>query len=106
MDFPEEKAIKAFKAQRSQAKYRGIGWELTYEQWRTWWGDDIAKRGTSLGDLQMMRRFDSGPYSLGNIEKGTAQANQQMNLRFQAERRLARARAALKNLLSGSEIYP
>ena len=59
-----------FHSQKNKAKRRGIGWELTYEQWRHWWGDDLAKRGQGKDDLQMQRPADSGPYALWNIRKG------------------------------------
>ena len=71
----ERKAKAAFYAQRSGAAMRGIAWELTYQQWRDWWGADIEKRGVRPCDLQMQRFADSGPYALGNIRKGTPKDN-------------------------------
>ena len=66
---------REFLRQRSGAKQRGIGWNLTYEQWIEWWGDDIARRGQGYNQLQMQRPADSGPYEIGNIRKGTPREN-------------------------------
>lgn len=67
----------AFSVQRHNAGRRGIGWELTFEQWLEWWGNDIERRGVHPGDLQMQRIADAGPYALGNIKKGTPKQNAQ-----------------------------
>ncbi|WP_186263308.1 hypothetical protein [Burkholderia gladioli] len=65
----------AFQTQRHNAARRGIGWELTFEQWLDWWGDDIERRGVGPEKLQMQRFGDSGPYALGNIKKGVPKEN-------------------------------
>lgn len=65
----------AFYRQRAKAKDRGIGWELTFQQWLDFWGEDISKRGSGKDDLQMQRLADRGPYALGNIRKGTPKQN-------------------------------
>ncbi|MCP3709743.1 hypothetical protein M3I54_22630 [Paraburkholderia sp. CNPSo 3274] len=65
----------AFNTQRHGAARRGIGWELTFEQWLEWWGADIERRGTGECNLQMQRIADAGPYAIGNIKKGTPKQN-------------------------------
>jgi hypothetical protein len=65
----------SFHTQMTKAKRRGIGWELTFEQWLEWWGDDLSQRGVGPGKLSMQRIRDTGPYALGNIEKGTQKQN-------------------------------
>jgi hypothetical protein len=60
----------AFNNQKSQSKERGIVWQLTFDEWLSWWGDDIANRGRGKDKLQMQRYSDTGPYALGNIKKG------------------------------------
>jgi hypothetical protein len=65
----------AYQAQRHHAKARGIGWEITFEEWLDWWGEDIDRRGTSPTSLQMQRFADAGPYKLGNIRKGVPKEN-------------------------------
>ena len=66
---------RAYLAQKHGAAQRGIGWELTYEEWREWWGDDIHRRGTGHDQLQMQRYADAGPYALWNIKKGCPRDN-------------------------------
>lgn len=68
---------------------RRIEWELTFEQWVEWWGDDIELRGQGSDNLQMQRINDTGPYALGNIVKGTpkqntATANEQREIKYAA----------------------
>ena len=64
-----------FNVQRQHAQQRGIPWELTFEQWVAWWGDDYAQRGRRADDLVMARHGDVGPYALGNIYKATQAQN-------------------------------
>ena len=40
--------------QKCGAKKRGIGWELSFEQWLEFWGEDIDRRGSGANDLQML----------------------------------------------------
>lgn len=61
--------------QKNTAKQRGVEWRLTYEEWRSWWGKDFAKRGKGVGKLVMARHDDCGPYAIGNIYKATFSAN-------------------------------
>ena len=60
---------------KHRATIRGIEWKLTFEEFRDWWGEDIAKRGTGPDDLQMCRYLDRGAYELGNIYKATRTEN-------------------------------
>ena len=62
-------------AQMSAAKQRGIDWNLNYDEWINWWGEDISKRGKGKGKLCMARYGDEGPYELGNIYKSEYGAN-------------------------------
>ena len=84
MDIAE--ARKAYDRQRYGARSRGIGWELTFEQWLEWWGADIERRGRGRDDLQMCRDLDAGPYALGNIHKGTMHSNVKTAGRMHANR--------------------
>lgn len=70
-----EIARNKFHQQRRKAKARGIDWELTFDQWLAWWGEDIDRRGPGFDQLQMQRPADSGPYALWNIRKGVARQN-------------------------------
>ena len=55
--------------QKSTARARGIEFNLTFDQWKDWWGEDIDKRGIGEGKLVMARFNDEGAYELGNIKK-------------------------------------
>lgn len=70
-----EKVKRAFASQRNGARRRGIRWELTFDQWLTWWGADLARRGQSPESLHLQRVADTGPYALGNIRKGHPRDN-------------------------------
>lgn len=83
---------KKYLTQKANAKRRGIGWNLTFEQWLEWWGDDIHKRGSGTNDLSMQRIADSGPYELGNIRKGFPRDNSATRSIVCANRRTERAR--------------
>ncbi len=65
-----KRALRSYRAQKSNAKRRGIGWELTFHQWCEWWGEDIDRRGAGHDKLCMQRVADTGPYALDNIRKG------------------------------------
>jgi hypothetical protein len=64
-----------YKDQRLAAGYRGIAWHFTYEEWITWWGDDILKRGRLKDQLVMARKNDQGAYHPGNVYKATTGDN-------------------------------
>ena len=67
-----------YKAQKYQAKKRGIPWELTFTQWVRIWvaSGKWNKRGNTTADgYVMMRPGDVGPYAVGNVKIGTHRAN-------------------------------
>ncbi len=65
----------AYNTQKANAKKRGIGFMLTFQDWCEFWGEDIERRGTGPTNLQMQRFADTGPYAIGNIKKGTPKQN-------------------------------
>ena len=67
--------IDGYRNQRNHCKARGVEFNFSYEEWITFWGKDIDKRGRGLDKLQMCRNNDIGPYSIGNIYKATHQQN-------------------------------
>lgn len=71
----EAKYRRQYSFQKCTAKYRGIEWQFTYDQWIDWWGDDIANRGCRRGQLVMARNGDVGPYHPDNVRKITHGAN-------------------------------
>ena len=64
-----------YNRQRKDATRRNVSWEITFEEWYDWWGDDIENRGPYKGQLVMARHNDTGPYKLGNISKLEAGQN-------------------------------
>ncbi len=65
----------AYSSQKHTAARRGIEFNLTFQEWCEFWGEDIERRGNGKDSLQMQRFEDIGPYALGNIRKGTPKQN-------------------------------
>lgn len=59
-----------FTNARSNAKRRGIPWDLTYEQWASVWiaSGQYTNRGRSRGQYQMDRIDNSRGYSADNVQ--------------------------------------
>ena len=57
---------------KNSAKHRKIDWDLSYDEWIEWWGDDIERMGRDHPEAIQMTRIDqSKGYTLDNIEKLT-----------------------------------
>ena len=67
---------RAFAQQRSNAKVRGIGWELSLWEWWLIWqaSGHWHERGRGQGYV-MCRRGDTGPYAVGNVFIAPARHN-------------------------------
>jgi hypothetical protein len=52
-----------------------VEFNLTFEEWVEWWGENFWRRGRKPGDLQMCRYGDEGAYELGNIYMATLEEN-------------------------------
>jgi len=77
---PEQMRIarQRFVEQRGRARQRGIGWELTFEEWWGIWrsSGQWAARGRDHAQAAVMaRRGDVGPYSKENVYITTLVAN-------------------------------
>ena len=70
-------ARRAFNAQRRGAARRGIGWELSFDQWWSIWEPHYDRRGARKGCLVMCRTGDVGPYAVGNVRIATPKENLQ-----------------------------
>jgi len=68
-------ARRNFNAQRVRARQRDIEWHFKFEEWVSWWGEDIHDRGRTSDKLQMCRYNDQGPYSPANVRKATKAEN-------------------------------
>lgn len=60
---------RLYRSQRDSAVKRGIDFQFTFEEWNSWWGDDIVNRGRKAGQLVMARIGDQGPYHPNNVVK-------------------------------------
>lgn len=60
---------KRFLEQWARARQRGIGWELTFDEWMEIWdaSGKIDLRGVKAGHYVMARKGDIGPYSKENV---------------------------------------
>jgi hypothetical protein len=64
--------LKAYTAQKANAKRRGIDFLFTFEEWEQWWVDTgkWERRGKGTGKYCMQRYNDIGPYSPSNVYCG------------------------------------
>lgn len=67
----------AYWGQRHTSKQRGVEFNLTFEEFVEFWGDDFERRGRGKKDLCMCRYGDTGAYEVGNIYKDTNAGNKQ-----------------------------
>lgn len=92
----------AYRAQRKNARVRGIGFLLTFSEWLQVWRESgkLDERGRTGGCYVMSRRGDVGPYAIGNVfiqlhaenvKEGFAIKRQAKNYRHQDERDLQTA---------------
>lgn len=66
---------KKWLDKRASSKRRGVEFNLTYEEFVEFWGDDAHRIGRKYDDLCMGRYDDTGPYEVGNIYKCTNREN-------------------------------
>ena len=66
-----------WKAQKNNAKFRKIDWNLDYLEWITWWLNTghWHERGKHGDEYSMCRFGDTGPYEIGNIYCATHNTN-------------------------------
>lgn len=74
---PDHVERKAFSTARGVAKYRGIAWNFTFEEWLKVWQESGKwdQRGCRRGQYVMARHGDVGPYELGNVSICLAEDN-------------------------------
>jgi hypothetical protein len=68
---------RRFIQQRCSARYRGVEFRLTFEEWRDWWlaTGHVDERGKLRGQWVMARPGDVGAYELGNLQCMRAEDN-------------------------------
>lgn len=64
-----------YHTHKRRAAVRGIGFELTFEEWWSLWEDYWDKRGRGNDEYMMCRKGDKGPYALGNVYISTGLHN-------------------------------
>lgn len=73
----------AWQRAKAQAAYRRESWNLTFEDWIRFWGDDWERRGRMPGQVRMTRLDWSLPWELSNMAK----MSQQEHNAYNAQRR-------------------
>lgn len=75
-NIPRE-AWRAYLAQYSSARRRGIEFEFEFLDWWKWWqvDDRWSVRGRKRGCVMMARIGDAGPYAPGNVYAPTHKQN-------------------------------
>lgn len=63
---------QAFTRQRSDAKRRGIQFQISFNEWCSWWKAQLGPdwfelRGRNADNYVMARKGDKGSYKLGNV---------------------------------------
>lgn len=59
----------AFLRARSQARFRREAWDLSFEEWVEFWGEDWLRRGRRPDQIRMSRRDWTQPWCLSNMIK-------------------------------------
>jgi hypothetical protein len=72
-----QKFLKSYRMQKSNARTRKIPFLLTFEEWLTIWNDSgkLAQRGRGANKFCMCRINDLGAYEVGNVFIGTGREN-------------------------------
>jgi hypothetical protein len=67
----------AFRCQKSEAKRRGIVWDMPYWEWLQIWQESgrLSERGRRGGQWVMARRGDQGAYERKNVSIARVETN-------------------------------
>lgn len=69
------KKRKRWLDQRATSKKRGVDFNLSFEEYCEFWGDNFHKKGRRMTELCMGRYDDKGAYEVGNIYQCTNAEN-------------------------------
>lgn len=106
----ERTPIGAYRSQKSNARRRGIGWELTLWQWWTIWRESghWHERGRGQGYV-MCREGDTGPYAVGNVFIANARDNNSKTKQKKHDLpmgvRSARGKFTAQRMINGRVVY-
>ena len=64
-----------YASHKSNAKLRGIPFNITFEEWWSLWEPHWHQRGRSSDSYQMCRKGDKGAYEVGNVYMATLATN-------------------------------
>ena len=92
----------AYQMQKAMAKRRNIVWDLTFETWKEWWGDDINRRGRHPEDLVMGRKDATKPYTLDNLLKITHSENTSRSVKGVVTAKTRRCKTPLGEFISAA----
>jgi hypothetical protein len=70
MDDTIRKLRNVYSVQRGHARYRGIPFVLTFDEWKAIWEESghLSERGRNRDQYVMARIGDRGPYAVGNVK--------------------------------------
>ena len=70
-------ALKKYKAQKNNANSRGIGFEISFDEWVLVWGQSghWSERGKGKNKYVMSRHNDVGPYAIWNVSIKSQEEN-------------------------------
>lgn len=71
MNYEEDKKMKDYKAMAAQARFKGIDFDLTFEEYKILWGNQYHLRGLKSNDMCMYRIDPTQGFSKDNIKLGT-----------------------------------
>ena len=79
-----------FQSQRRRAADRGIGFHLTFHDWWSIWRSSgrYRQRGPCVGQFVMARKWDIGPYAVGNVAIETTSENLHTAAQMRRSRRV------------------
>ena len=77
-----KKTRDMYASQISTSAQRGIEFLLTFDEWLKIWEDSghLHERGKHLGQYQMARHRDMGPYAIGNVKIVTISENRREDI--------------------------
>lgn len=67
--------LTKYNAQKKGALLRGIAFDLSFDEWKEIWDGNFHLRGRGSDQLGMLRTYDEGGYSVGNVRIGTPKEN-------------------------------